>query len=113
LLLCGLACGDRVVVARGLSLVSAAESSGDAGFGELDVELQDAGLDAADPAVEKPFDFAPGTPGYRPPPPAPSSPPPGGHGAAPEKEQKRDKARATGEQGQVADAGHGSNLEHH
>lgn len=103
-------------MARGLSLVSAAEST-DAGFGFgelLEPQPEDAGLDAGDAAVEKPFDFDHGSPGRRPPPSSVPPPPPrqGGHGAAPDKDQKDDEPEATGQR-QVADAGHGSESEHH
>jgi hypothetical protein len=106
-------------VARGLSLVSAAESS-DAGFGFaelLEPQPLDAGLDAADAAVEKPFDFAHGNPGRRPPPPpAPVAPRQGGHGSEPDDEDKGEKDakdEATSQQHQVADAGRGGGSEHH
>jgi hypothetical protein len=121
LLLCGLACGDRVVVARGLSLVSAARSSDDAGIGQP--EAQDAAADATDGAVPKPVDAGHGSTGRHPPPPPPPSP----HGnpqsdphsnpqADPhDKDVQADPAEAadvgadTGEQ----DAGHDSALKRH
>lgn len=119
LFLCGLACGDRVVVARGLSLVSAAQSS-DAGFGALEFdgpepEAADAGVDAVDAAQEKPFDFGQEGPGRKPLPPPSSAPPRAdGHGdphdKQPDKESKLEKSERAGEAGGDPDAGQASHL---
>lgn len=112
-LLCALACGDRVIVARGLSLVSAAQSSDDAGFGELGFEglepaPADAGVDAADGGTAELSDAGQPSPGAHPASPAfPLVPRGEGHGAAHDKEPKVDKP------GELErDAGHGSFLGH-
>src|SRR3954465_14341487 len=75
LLLFGSACGDSVVVARGVSLVSAAVEASDGGL------LGDAGADDAEPGFESGHG---GTSGPHPPPSFPASPsrPPTAHEAA-------------------------------
>jgi hypothetical protein len=121
-----------VVVARGLSLVSAAQSSDDAGFGELDFDgLQpargDAGVDEADAAAGKPSDPGHSGPGRKPPG-APFFPPPrtGDHddprdkepdtdpadGAADE-DRKAEKVEKTSAPAIAADAGQARDLTHH
>lgn len=115
-LLCGLACGDRVVVARGLSLVSAAQSSDDAGFAALgsdgrEPEAADAGPDAADAGAEKPFDFGHQGPARRPPPSAPAA-----HAARekePDEGSKLEKPAKPSRPDESPDAGHASDLDHH
>ncbi len=76
LLLFGSACGDSVVVARGVSLVSAAVEASDAGL------LDDARAEDGEPSFESGHD---GTSAHRPPPSFSASaprPPSGAHEAA-------------------------------
>lgn len=116
-LLCGLACGDRVVVARGLSLVSAAQSSDDAGFVELGFEgpaqplATDAGAGAADAAAERPLDAGQADAGAGRKPPF-FVPRPDGHGDPHDRAPDADPAKS--DEPEVGpDAGQARDLPHH
>lgn len=111
LLLCGLACGDRVIVARGLSLVSAARLEDDAGIGQP--EPLDAAVDATDGAVPKPPDH--GNTGRHPPSPATQPAHAEPHADPHDKEVKGDTADEADESADKGepDAGQDSALKRH
>lgn len=117
-----------MVVARGLSLVSAARSSEpseDAGFDPLEMEALDAGLDAiitSEAPSDAGLDGSPGRPPAAPSPPAVAPQREGGHGGSRGGAQKDDKdgaeANDTGEEKEMAerhapDAGRASFPGHH